>query len=360
MAKTTDKLKVSTPGRVCLFGEHQDYLNLPVIPCAISLRISIEGRRRKDSLMHIRMPDIGREESFRIDRPLSYAAERDYYKSSVNVLLKHGFRFSSGFDCVVRGKIPINSGTSSSSALVVTWVNFLAQASEAGKTPEPSEIARYAHEAEVLEFGEPGGMMDQYSTAYGGVIAIEFYPELKVDVIRTGVNDFVLGDSGQAKDTKRILARVKDRVLDMVKRISGKDASFSLHTAAPDVAGEFRKILDKPERELLAGTLCNRDITALGKKLLKKARLDHAGLGNLLTEHHSVLRDVLKISTDKIDGMIDASLQAGALGGKINGSGGGGCMFAYAPGKQEEVADAIRRAGGRPYIVSVDEGTRNE
>ena len=54
--------------------------------------------------------------------------------------------------------------------------------------------------------------------------------------------------------------------------------------------------------------------------------------------------------------MMDAALEAGALGGKINGSGGGGCMFAYAPGCEEAVAEAMRREGGVPYIVRVDEG----
>jgi galactokinase len=56
--------------------------------------------------------------------------------------------------------------------------------------------------------------------------------------------------------------------------------------------------------------------------------------------------------------MMDAALNAGALGGKINGSGGGGCMFAYAPNNPEHVAEAIEKSGGKAYIVQKDEGTR--
>lgn len=55
--------------------------------------------------------------------------------------------------------------------------------------------------------------------------------------------------------------------------------------------------------------------------------------------------------------MLDAALMTGALGGKINGSGGGGCMFAYAPAQPEAVAEAIERVGGRAYVVTVDRGT---
>lgn len=57
---------------------------------------------------------------------------------------------------------------------------------------------------------------------------------------------------------------------------------------------------------------------------------------------------------------MNAALSAGALGGKINGSGGGGCMFVYAPQNPGAVADAIDAAGGKSYIINVDSGTRVE
>jgi galactokinase len=81
-------------------------------------------------------------------------------------------------------------------------------------------------------------------------------------------------------------------------------------------------------------------------------------LGRLLTIHHAQLRDGLDLSTDKIERMLRASLASGALGGKVNGSGGGGCMFAYAPGHEAAVAEAIKAEGGDAYIVSVDGGVR--
>src|SRR6185436_8672654 len=95
-------------------------------------------------------------------------------------------------------------------------------------------------------------------------------------------------------------------------------------------------------------------------KLLMNAQVDDRRIGQLLSEHQAILRDVLRISTRKIDNMLDAAQNAGAYGGKINGSGGGGCMFAYAPEQPERIAEAIARAGGTPYIISVDEGTRVE
>ena len=49
--------------------------------------------------------------------------------------------------------------------------------------------------------------------------------------------------------------------------------------------------------------------------------------------------------------MLAAAMETGAVGGKINGSGGGGCMFVYAPERTDRVADAIESAGGKAYIV---------
>jgi galactokinase len=46
------------------------------------------------------------------------------------------------------------------------------------------------------------------------------------------------------------------------------------------------------------------------------------------------------------------------LGGKINGSGGGGCMVAYPPKHAEIVDAAIEKVGGKSLIISSDSGTR--
>jgi galactokinase len=345
---------------VCLFGEHQDYLGLPVIPSAISLRVVMEGVPRDDREVILHLPDIGSEERFSLDGTLAYRVERDYFRSAVNVIRREGYTFAHGMECTVRGTIPINSGTSSSSALIVTWINFLARMSDQRRELTPMELATLAHRAEVVEFGEPGGMMDHFSTAFGGILAIDFQPAVRVEKFRAQLGTFVLGDSHEPKDTKAILSRVKDGVLQIAKRLVRQDPSFSLHTVSPAELGSFTQKLTPEERELLAGTLENRDLTREARILLSAPAIDHRQLGALLNAHQDVLRDILKISTPKIDRMLAAALAAGAHGGKINGSGGGGCMFVYAPEDPGAVARAIEREGGSAYVVSSDEGTRVE
>jgi galactokinase len=353
-------IRVSSPGRICLFGEHQDYLELPVIPLAISLRIAIEGTRRNDALVHLELPDIGSEVEFSLDGPMLYEKKRDYFRSAVAVLRRAGFSFSTGFDCVVHGEIPIQAGTASSSALVVTWVNFLTRMSDQNRALPPEECARHAHAAEVLEFNEPGGMMDQYTASFGGLLSLTFHPTLRVETLEAPLKSFVLGDSGEPKDTMAILARMKDQVLEITRRLAERDPEFSLHTIAAEDTECFTGEMNPDERALLSGTLRNRNITEEALALLRQPTLDDRALGALLNEHQAVLRDALGISTAKIDRMIDAALRAGAYGGKINGSGGGGCMFAYAPENTAAVARAIEEAGGTAFVVHADGGTRNE
>ena len=91
-------------------------------------------------------------------------------------------------------------------------------------------------------------------------------------------------------------------------------------------------------------------------RALKHQHSDNKRLGELLYEHHCHLRDGIGISTPKIERMLDAAMEAGALGGKVNGSGGGGTMFAYAPGRQEEVKAAIDAAGGRGMKITPRQG----
>lgn len=352
-------LTISTPGRICLFGEHQDYLHLPVIAAAISLRISIHGSVRADDRMVIQLPDIAKEISFSVSDDLKYEEERDYFRSGLNVLRRHGHRFSRGFDCVVHGNIPINAGTSSSSALTVSWIHFLSHVSDYPVRLSDEDIGKLAYEAEVLEFSEPGGMMDQYTTALGGLIFLESHPQIKIAPLTAPVGAFVLGNSHEQKDTKNILGSVKEEVSTAAQAVRKLDPDFSFHGTPVQALREVEGRMEKRQFQILEGTLLNRDITLRAKGLLREKRPDHRMIGTLLNDHQTILRDVLHISTPKVDAMIDAALRAGALGAKINGSGGGGCMFAYAPENTEEVAAAVRTID-EALVVRIDRGTHRE
>lgn len=308
------------------------------------------------------MPDINSEEVFYLEPDLKYTKERDYFKSAINILRRNGYEFSNGFDVTVNGNIPINSGTSSSSALLVTWIHFLTQMASVKpqETVTQFEIGKYTVDAEVLEFGEPGGMMDQYSTALGNIMYLETHPRPKALSYPVSLGKFVLGDSQEPKDTLGILKHVKFGMLDIIDKIKSIDPSFDLHTFSADEVGKFRNEFTDDQYHLLKGNLSDRDILIEAREMFETNTINKERIGELLNIHQNSLRDAKKVSTPKINRMVEASLKAGALGAKINGSGGGGCMFAYAPDNAEAVAEAIEKEGGIPYIIEVDQGTRVE
>jgi len=356
------RLTVTAPGRVCLFGEHQDYLGLPVIAGAIDLELTVALTTEHDLLNRYRLilHDLDHDEIINMAMPIVYQHSKDYLRAVVKTLARDGVPLPQALTAEITSRIPIMAGTSSSTALSMAWTAALLKAAGNPAAEDPSAVMRLSHTAEVVEFNESGGMMDQASIGHGGLIYFRANGEPTVERLPARPRGFVLGDSQEPKDTQAILSRVRAAAEGGMAGIKKVLPGFSLEEtplaeAAEAVGGAG---LEPAEKAALLGNLENRDILRAARDLLSSEDVEPAALGRLIRSHHAKLRDNLGISTDKIELMIEKSMAAGALGCKINGSGGGGCMFAYAPGRTAEVAAAIEEAGGKAYPVEITEGIR--
>ncbi|MBI3948196.1 MAG: GHMP kinase [Armatimonadetes bacterium] len=356
-----ETIRVSAPGRICLFGEHQDFLGLPVVAAAINRRFTITGTPRDAPCFRLRMPDLEREVTIPLpaEGELPYEEERDYLRAAINVLAREGHRPRRGYDCTFRSTIPINAGTASSSAMTVAWLRFLLAAAGAMEC-DGLALARLANRAEVLEFGEPGGIMDHISAALGGTLFIRCQEPVRSERLPGIPDGFVLADSLTRKETTAVLAESKRDVLAGVAALRERSPGFDLQTTPLAEAEEHLRVLPERQRRKVRANLIDRDLLREGRAMIESGRVDPDRLGALLTEHQRQLSEGLGVSTPKLDRMVAAAIAAGAKGGKLNGSGGGGCMFAYAPGRQREVAAALEAEGGRAFIIRVDEGVRLE
>lgn len=342
-------LRVSAPGRLCLFGEHQDFLGLAVIAQAIDLEITITATPAGDGMLYLRLPDLQAQDAFPV-QGRDYLHNRDYLPAVARVLCAEGYRLP-GLQATVQGTIPINAGTASSSALVVAWTTLLLTAAT-GQTPDPVEVARLAHRAEVLEFQEPGGMMDHYTSALGGLLHIDCREPITCSPLPAQLDGFVLADSLVRKETTAMLLRTRVFVREAVALLRERFPDFDLCTTAWEEISDFVDTLPEQQRRPLRAQFINRDLCRQAREMLASGRVEPERLGQMLWAHQEQLRDGIEISHPRLDALLDAALEAGALGGKVNGSGGGGAMFAYAPGKQEQVAEALARAGGKPQIIT--------
>ena len=229
----------------------------------------------------------------------------------------------------------------------------MAIAKMAGKKLSKENTALTAYDAEVAEFGESGGTMDHYASAVGGVIHVDMASKV-VTKLPTELESIVIGDSGEKKkDTVGDLRYIRTTVEKEYETIKKKITTFDRRTTPVNIVSELTRGKPDKERIMAEATLRNRDLTYRALKLLSEKNPDPYVLGNMLQEHHAILRDSLNRSTPKIEKMIHAARSAGASGCKINGSGGGGSMMALSAGCEREVASAIAKVGGTAYIVKV-------
>ena len=356
--RTGECIRVSVPGRICLHGEHQDFLGLSVIAMAIDLYFVIKAWPRDDNRFVIHMPDLGQVDEFVPSKPLEYRHGRDYLPAGVNTLKRRGVFFDRGYDFLFTSNIPVNSGVSSSSAMCVGWAKTLLALAGDPAADDAADVAQIAHQTEVLEFHEPGGTMDHYTTSLGGLIYIDCLTPVEVELhpIDTELTGMVLGNTLEKKDTKGTLRSsrqsVEAGIAEMKKRIPG----FSLKTTPTErILAELPNLPSDLAAKLRCNVI-NRDLCQEARRMLESGRIDQRRFGEMLDQHHAQLRDALGISTPKLERLIQGSKAAGALGGKLNGSGGGGTMIAYAPGREAEVAAAIDALGGKGYVVRKSRG----
>lgn len=344
------RVHVSAPGRICLFGEHQDYLGLPVAASAINLRCHLRSTTREDRWVELHLLDLDEVHRWDLDS-LPKPRARAYWLAGLHVAKKEGWLPDVGWTCEVTSAIPQQAGASSSSALTVAWCALMAARS---KRPWDAEwVAQAAWRVEVDYFNEPGGMMDHAVCATGGVQCIHFSPEFHFHPLPTPQGEWLLLNSLEPKDTLAILQRAKHRRLQLLD-----EWGVDVRNAAPmERPGHWK---DEDHR-LMDATMGIREVSGQGMRLLEVQGKEEE-IGPKLTAHHRWLAEGLAVSTPCIDRLLSDALEWGAHGGKINGSGGGGTAFAvFSAGGRARAVQEFRSRGVELHAIALgEEGVRIE
>ena len=308
------KVSVNIPGRICILGDKVDLLGKPVIAMAINLMMEINYEERANGVIEFYSHNTEERTVFKKDESPPTDIDLSYW-SVLYERLKE--RINQGFYLDVSSKIPIGCGLSTSAAVSVGFLKALNEALNLNLNK--SEIAELAYLGENHDLGIQCGRMDQYSIAYGGVTFIHTDENPRVEYLNVKELPIVVGDSMEERKASSVLNRVKQQIRD-------KD---------PDTLQAFKII---------------EECVYHGREALTKG--DFKKLGELM-DRQQQQEIILKAHTEKIMKMCNAAKEAGALGSKQMGAGGGGCMLAICPGKQEEVVQAIEEAGGRAWIFDI-------
>lgn len=229
--------------------------------------------------------------------------------------------YDKGFDLILETSAPPGSGLGSSSALVVCLVGLLNRFY--GRGLDSYQVAEVAVAIEREELGLLGGLQDQYSSSFGGFNFMEFEPT------RTVVNPL----------------RIRESIVDELE--SNLLLCFTGSTRAGDrVIEDQTRRYEADEGATVDGLRAQKHLAVEMKDALLRGEL--VRFGELLHQAWQAKRAMSpRIPSGFIDEAYELALEAGAIGGKVTGAGGGGYMVFYCRyDRKHHVAEALRAAGG--------------
>ena len=350
------EITIKAPARICLYGDHQDYLGLPVIAAAVNRYIQLEAKENGKNYLQVEMPDLNQERRIDLSDRFGDLDKRDYLASGIRCLRKQNIVIDRGYDIRISGNIPINAGASSSSAFVSAWMLFLMAAFS--EVPDKKTLSLRTYGAESLEHGEPGGKMDQLTISTGGIIYINTQKDYDITRFEHQLDGLILANSAQPKDTLGLLSRVSSRQKSAIAHIQSHTPSFDPRSVSEVEFKRYQQLLDKESQVYFEAAIKNYQVTQSAFNELNNNAPNIETLLNLMNRHQEYLGRFLKVSTEKINWIIDEALKSGAKAAKTNGSGGGGSVVIWAPGESKNVTEHLNSLGIDAYSVEIDEGTR--
>jgi len=311
----------SAPGKIILFGEHAVVSGITALGGAIDLRARVTVSDRPGCVL-IKTDDLVLR-GFSLDLlsgqlQSPQAANATRYISAV--LREFDAR---NIQVETKSALPLAAGLGSSAAIVVATVTALSQ--HLGQELSQKEIAAtsYRLEKEVQQ-----GMASPTDTAlatFGGYLRVS----KEISALDLPSLEMVVGFTGVPHDTKSEVEKVQ-----------------CLRRDYPDLVDPIF---------LAIGSISERAVLLIREQKTAK-------LGQMMNINQGLL-EALGVSSRELSELVYAARGAGgALGAKLTGAGGGGCMIAIpGPVGAEALMTSIRQARGVPFKVCVGcEGCRLE
>jgi galactokinase len=361
-------LLVQAPGRVNLIGEHTDYNDGLVLPCAIDFGTVVAARRRTDGVVRVVAADLGdAADGFAVRATLEKDPAKpwtDYVRGAVQVLVDRGVA-PGGADLAIAGDVPQGAGLSSSASLLVALIStFLALDEVASFTPTDIAVAARAVENEFV--GVQCGIMDQLVSARGvanhallidcrtlDVRPVEVAGGLKVLIVHSGIERGLVGSEynrrrEECSRAARHYGVPALRDVDMAMLVRGREGlDDDAFRRARHIVSENARVVDTASA-LAAG--------------------DTDSLERLMAASHASMRDDFEITTPGIDRLVE--ILAGAVGDRggvrMTGGGFGGCVVSVlaagaVPAALAAVANLYRTPEGlqaATYLCQASQGSR--
>ncbi|AUI65131.1 MULTISPECIES: galactokinase [Glaesserella] len=360
---------VFAPGRVNIIGEHTDYNDGFVMPCAINYGMAVSFSKRDDSIWRVYAIDINETDAFDIkkDIPQSEDKWKNYVRGVVKYIKERCPEFIQGADIAMTSDVPMSSGLSSSAALEISI----------GKTCQVlgnlelslAEIALIGQRAENKFVGANCGNMDQLTSALGqkdhlvmiDCRSLEISPTpvpqgYSIAIINSNVkHDLVTGEYNSRRQECEFAAQFFG-----VKALRDVSPEQFIERAAE--LQQLNELAYKRAKHVISEN--HRVLEAV--QALKAN--DMQKLGVLMGESHDSMRDDFEITIPEIDYLVElAQVAIGKDGGaRMTGGGFGGCIVCLVPNDKVEavrkiIADNYEKQTGIKetfYVCTASDGVR--
>ncbi|MEZ8698539.1 galactokinase [Vibrio lentus] len=323
---------VQAPGRVNLIGEHTDYNDGFVLPCAINYQTVVATAKRDDNIVRVVSVDYDNAvDEFDITQEITFQQDKmwaNYIRGVVKCLMGRGFEFK-GADISVTGNVPQGAGLSSSAALEVVIgqtfkVLYNLEISQA-------EVALNGQQAENEFVGCNCGIMDQMISAEGRA------------------NHAMLLDC-RSLETQAV-SMPEDMAVVIINSNKKRGLVDSEYNTRREQCEEAARIFGVPALRDVTIEQFNAKVSELDEMVAKRARHvitendrtveaaqalrthDMKRMGELMAESHASMRDDFEITVKEVDTLVDMVKDViGDQGGvRMTGGGFGGCIVALVP-----------------------------
>jgi len=312
------KVVASAPGKVTLFGEHAVVYGHPALVVAIDRRVYAVAEPRSDDVVKIsardlRVPGIvisyvGNEVVLETDYGMVLPAIA-YINKAIELTAK-ALGVRKGINIEIKSEMPVGAGLGTSAAVAVSTIASYAEANGYSLTKEEIAKLGWEVEKEVQGIASP---MDTSITSFGGYMRIRYSGSSveREPLSFKGDLPLLIGYVEREARTKDMVAMVKERMMKY-----------------PEIFDGIMKMI---------GSIVEKAEASLRSRDLKE-------VGFLMNLNHSLL-DALGVSTRRLNELVHVARDSGAYGAKLTGAGGGGCVIALVPEREEVVETAMRLHG---------------
>lgn len=356
---------IQAPGRVNLIGEHTDYNDGFVLPCAINYQTVVAAAKREDNIVRLISVDYDNAtDEFDLTEEITFQQDKmwaNYIRGVVKCLQDRGLEFT-GADISVSGNVPQGAGLSSSAALEVV----IGQTFKELYSLEISQadIALNGQKAENEFVGCNCGIMDQMISAQGKehhallldcrsleTQAVSMPEGMSVVIINSNKKRGLVDSE---YNTRREQCEEAARIFGVpaLRDVTIEQLNAKMADLDPMVAKRARHIVTENDRTVEAAE-------ALRKGDIKR-------MGELMEQSHASMRDDFEITVKEVDALVDIVKNViGREGGvRMTGGGFGGCIVALVPpALVNDVKAAVEREYGAKtglkediYVCQAKEG----